>query len=59
VILVGGRTEDHRETLESVELVATHRCALCMPFESEIPIFVGRGWKRPFAEIWPATKDFI
>jgi hypothetical protein len=59
VILVGGRIEDHREALEAVELVATHRCALCMPFESEIPIFVGRGWKRPLAEIWPGAKDFI
>ncbi len=59
IVLVGGRIEEHREALESVELVATHRSALCMPFEREIPIFVGRGWKRPLAEVWPATKDFI
>ena len=59
LILVGGRIEEHREAFESVELEATHRCELCMPFEREIPIFVGRGWKRPIAEIWPSTKEFM
>ena len=59
LILVGGRIEEHREAFESVELAATHRCGLCMPFESEVPIFVGRGWKLPLAEIWPHTKEFM
>ncbi|MCU0230087.1 MAG: glycosyltransferase family 39 protein [Acidobacteria bacterium] len=59
IVIVGGRIEDHREALESVELVATHRCALGMPFEREVPIFVGRGWKRPFSEVWLSTKEFI
>ncbi len=59
LVLVGGRIEDHREALESVELVAIHRCALCMPFEREIPIFVGRGWKVPLAEVWPRTREFM
>jgi hypothetical protein len=59
LVIVGGRIEEHREAFELVELAATHRCGLCMPFEREIPIFVGRGWKVPLAEVWPRTKEFM
>ena len=58
IILIGGRVEDHRQSLEEVEQVATKTCQHCMPYENNVPIFVGRGFKRSVAEIWPSTKHY-
>lgn len=33
-------------------------CELCMPYESNLTIFVARGPRRPLPEIWPSVKHF-
>ena len=54
---------DDRETLEtifdSVELGATFECDLCMPYEDDNPIWVGRGMKEDPAALWPRVRMFI
>ncbi len=58
VIIVGGRMEDHERSFDSVEEVARTNCRYCMPYENNLPIFVGRGLKAPLDEIWPRTKNY-
>lgn len=59
VVLVIG---DHREELEelfgSVELGATSHCSDCMPYESELPVWICRGLEAPFGELWPRVAHY-
>jgi len=50
---------DLRPYFESVEHVASTSCSYCMPYENNRPIFLCRGAKFSFQEIWPAEKNFI
>lgn len=59
VIIVGGRYEDHAPDFERVEQVRLVRCAYCMPYENEVPIFLCRGSRRPIADVWPSVKEYI
>jgi hypothetical protein len=59
VIVFGGRREDHEEVFTSVEQAAVHTCTDCMPYENNRPIWVARGARVPFSEIWPRVKRFI
>lgn len=59
LIIIGGRIEDHRRSLDRVEEVARAACRYCMPYEGDLPIFVGRGWKGSLREAWPREKRFI
>ena len=59
IIIVGGRREDHRDALQEVEQVATTSCDYCMPYERNLPVFVGRGWKVSLNAIWPRQRRFI
>lgn len=58
VIIIGGDLADHRQGVEEIELAAQTRCRYCMPYENNLPIFIGRGFKRPLAELWAAAKDY-
>jgi hypothetical protein len=58
VIIVGGDPEDHNAIFESVEHADTHRCTYCMPYENNLPIFVGRNMKVPLKELWPQVKHY-
>jgi hypothetical protein len=59
VIIVGGDEADHRRALEQVERAGTWRAPWVMPYERNLPIYVGRGLKAPLSEVWPAVKEFI
>jgi len=59
IIIIGGRREDHVHALERVEEVARTACGLCMPYENNRPVYVGRGWKVSLEGIWPREKRFI
>jgi hypothetical protein len=54
---------DDRETLEtifeSVTLGATFNCDLCMPYENDNPIWIGRGPKVSIRDLWPKTKKYV
>jgi hypothetical protein len=45
-----------RPWFDSVELVESVPCALCMPDRAETPIHIVRGLKIPVAEFWPLVK---
>ena len=58
MIIIGGNVEDHLYSFETVEKAAIIRCQYCMPYENNLPVFVGRGWKRSLEEIWSTDKSY-
>jgi hypothetical protein len=58
VIVIGDDRESLAEVFEDVEQAATFRCANCMPYESNLPIWIVRRMRFPMAEIWPQTKHY-
>jgi 4-amino-4-deoxy-L-arabinose transferase-like glycosyltransferase len=58
VILIGGNLADHRRGVAEIELAAHTRCRYCMPYENNLPIYIGRGFRRPLAELWAAAKSY-
>lgn len=59
LIIVGGDMEDHAPDFADVRAAAVVRCRYCMPYESEVVIFVGRGMKTPLPALWPEVKKYI
>jgi hypothetical protein len=59
VIAIGGSEEDERENFREVTLGATYECRYCMPYESGLPIWIGRGLRTPLPGIWPALRMYI
>jgi hypothetical protein len=59
VIALGGDRHGYEELFATVEQAATHTCVDCMPYENNLPIWVARGARVPFHEIWPRVKRFI
>lgn len=58
VILVGGNEADHRGAFESVTLVARRSCYYCMPYEADVPVYVGRGLRASPEQAWARVKHF-
>ena len=58
VIVLGGKAEDHRKSCDQVTLAAVHTCRYCMPYESDVPVFVCRGLRVSPAVIWKNEKSF-
>ena len=58
VIVIGGRASDLADVFEHVEEAARTRCRLCMPYQRDQPIFVGRGARVTLRELWPRLKNF-
>ena len=59
VIAIGGDRRGYEGLFASVEQAAVHRCTDCMPYENNLPIWVARGARAPFGEVWPRVKRFI
>ena len=57
-VLLGGRREYVEEQFDSVTLVTTFECALCMPYESHKPIWVARGLRAPWPSFWREEKHY-
>ena len=58
VIVIGGDEEDHRQSCANLERTAEIRCGYCMPFEDRQTVFVCRGLKMSWRELWPRVKHF-
>lgn len=58
VVMLGGPQEKLAPLFDSFEQTGTIHCAPCMPYEDEKPVWVGRGMRRPFAELWPRLKHY-
>ena len=59
LIIVGGRKEDHENSYKEVVEMDRTDCQYCMPYENHKPIWLCKGLKRPFKEIWPTVRFFI
>jgi len=58
VIVLGGEREGLEDSFGSVELAGRVPCRFCMPYESDLPIFVCRELKLPVAEVWDRLKNY-
>jgi arylamine N-acetyltransferase len=60
VILYLDRAEiaDLQQVFIDVLQVAVSQCEYCMPFENDLPIFLGRGIRVPIEQAWAQTKYF-
>jgi Dolichyl-phosphate-mannose-protein mannosyltransferase len=59
VIIIGGDPPDNAEFFKRVDIVDQITCSLCMPYERNINISIGRKPKQPLQQVWPALKQFI
>jgi len=58
LLIIGGELTDYIDDFASVEPAGVFRCADCMPYESDLTIWVARGLKVPIAEAWNAEKNY-
>ena len=59
LIIIGGNIEDHLSSLEQVDSIATYKTKYAMPYENNLTIFIGKGFKRSLKEIRNSDKIFI
>lgn len=59
LIVIGGNPSQNRQAFEHLEEAARTGCQLCMPYENNVPIYVGRGWRVSLKAIWSKEKRFI
>jgi hypothetical protein len=59
VVTVGEDSSDVAESFADVRVVARFGHPWNMPYESDLPIIVGRAPRLPWRAIWPHTKKFI
>lgn len=58
MIVLGGDPEDHEGDFEQLELARKVPCRYCMPYERDLPVYIGRGLKLPLPALWPRLKNF-
>ncbi len=58
-IIMGGDLQEHTGLVAEIAPAATIRCRYCIPYENNLPIFVGRGFRNSFEESWNSVKSFI
>ena len=58
VLMIGGQRADHLKHFASVEPATTIHCADCMPYESDLTIWVARHLTVPLAAAWSAGKHY-
>ena len=58
VLIIGGDCEDHIRHFQSVEPTVVFRCADCMPYESDLTIWVARDHTVPVAEAWRESHHY-
>ncbi len=58
VLIIGGDQEDHQRNFASVEPGGEFHCSDCMPYESDLTIWVARELKIPIADAWKGSKHY-
>ena len=59
MIVVGGDREDNERVFRHLEQVGTVRSKYSMPYEQDMPIYIGRGLMVPVRELWPQLRRYI
>ncbi len=50
--------QDLSANFESVQAAGQVNCAYCMPYENNVPIFIGRGLKISIQDAWSGVKTY-
>jgi len=58
MIVVGMPLHELQGVFASVTLGDTARCQYCMPYESNLPVYVCRGLKAPLRELWTQVRNY-
>jgi len=58
VIILGGDLESKQREFEQVEVVGQIVCGYCMPYESDLKIYLCRHLRGSLKELWPRLKAF-
>jgi hypothetical protein len=58
VIIIGGNKEELLEMFEYVEEILIHKAKYAMPYENNLPIFIGRNLRAPLDSIWVKVKHY-
>ena len=58
MIVVGVPQRELQGIFASVTVGDTARCQYCMPYESNLPVFVCRGLKVPLREMWTKVRNY-
>ncbi len=59
LIAAGAKPEDLREWFRKVEFARVHRCAYCMSWRNEVPIWIAREPITSLRKVWPQLKRFL
>ena len=59
VIVIGDKIEKLQSIFNDVKLAGSTDNMYAMPFEYHLPIYICRGMKKSFKEIWQELKKFI
>jgi hypothetical protein len=59
LIVIGGRREDMEAAFERVDDAGRTSCRYCMPYENNLAIRIGRGWKLRLGDVWLRERRFI
>jgi hypothetical protein len=57
-IRLGGESDDYRENYGDVTRAGTHTCRYCMPYESNLGLFIVRRRRAPIEQAWGEAKHF-
>ena len=59
MVVVGGDLEDNQRVFRELTRVGTVRSKYAMPYEQDMPVYIGRGLKIPMRELWPIVKMYV
>jgi hypothetical protein len=58
VVLLGGSERWLGKIFAHLDHVTTIECSYCMPYEKNKSVWIGRGMKRSWRELWPELKEY-
>ena len=58
MIIIGGSEEGYAAQFRSFEIVGRITTRYAMPYETDKPIYVLRGLKKPLEDFWPTVKEY-
>jgi hypothetical protein len=58
IIIIGGSTQHYRDLFGSFEIAGRITTPYAMPYETDQPIYVLRGMKRPLQDYWAMVKAY-
>ncbi|HEY2954183.1 MAG TPA: glycosyltransferase family 39 protein [Candidatus Eisenbacteria bacterium] len=59
MIVVGGDLADNQRAFRELTRVGIVRSRYAMPYEQDLPVYVGRGLRIPMRELWPMVRRYI